>query len=422
MPSKFLQFPDNFLWGTATSAHQVEGNCNNNDWSHQALKKHRAKIKWADKVLAKIPDAGPACDSWQRYAEDIKLAKQLNTRLYRFSLEWSKIEPQPGKFDSQAIQHYRDVLNFCRQQGLKTMVTLHHFTNPIWAAEFGAWQKRKMVNHYLRYVRKVVDELGDLVDFWITINEPGGYAFCSYKIAQWVPLETSTFKMLLVFKNLVKAHKRAYKLIHYLVKNKFKQTAQVGIANDLQAYSNYRKHSLIEQLKVYFIYNFSNHVFYKFSGLKTHDFLGVNYYFEVRTHKQLKAKISGDFSVKHEQRVLTDTEWVIYPRGIYDVLYDLSDYGKPIYITENGVATNDDQLRIRFIKEHLEEIYYAIQAGIDVRAYCYWSLLDNYEWSEGYRPKFGLISVDPQTFERRLKPSAYFYAQIAKQNGLEWNY
>ena len=148
----------------------------------------------------------------------------------------------------------------------------------------------------------------------------------------------------------------------------------------------------------------------------------MNYYFEVRTHKQLKAKISGDFSVKHEQRVLTDTEWVIYPRGIYDVLYDLSDYDKPIYITENGVATNDDQLRIRFIKEHLEEIYYALQAGIDIRGYCYWSLLDNYEWSEGYRPKFGLISVDPQTFERQLKPSARFYAHIAKQNGLEWNY
>jgi beta-glucosidase len=228
--------------------------------------------------------------------------------------------------------------------------------------------------------------------------------------------------MAVVFKNLVNAHKKAYKLIHQIVKNKFKQTAQVGIANDLQAYSNYRKHSLIEQIKVFFIYNLSNHIFYKFSGINTHDFLGVNYYFEVRTHKQIKSNHKNDFSVKHEQRPLTDTGWVIYPRGIYDVLYDLSDYQRPIYITENGVATNDDQLRIRFIKEHLEEIYYAIQAGIDIRGYCYWSLLDNYEWAEGYRPKFGLVAVDAKTQNRQPKVSAEFYAKTAQENDLWWNY
>ncbi len=422
MAKKFLKFPDNFLWGTATSAYQIEGNCNNNDWSHQALKKYSHKISWAEKVIHDIPDAGIACDSWQRYQEDIQLAKQLNTRLYRFSLEWSKIEPHNGKFDQSALDHYKKVLQQCKQDGFKVMLTLHHFTNPIWTAEFGGWEKKIMVKYFLRYVKKVVTEFGDLVDFWVTINEPGGYAFLSYKLGRWVPLKTSQLKMMLVFKNLVQAHKKAYKLIHKIVKDKFNQSTQVGIANDLQAYSNYRKHSLWEQLKVYYVYNFSNHLFYKLSNISTHDFLGVNYYFEVRTHKQISSKIKHDISVKHELRHLTDTDWVIYPRGIYDVLYDLSDYHKPIYITENGIATQNDEVRIRFIKEHLEEIYYAIQAGIDIRGYCYWSLLDNFEWAEGYKPKFGLISVDPKTHDRQLKSSADFYAKISKENGLWWHY
>lgn len=422
MTKKFLKFPDNFLWGTATSAHQVEGGCNNNDWSHQALKKHGGKIPWARKVIQTIPDAGIACDSWHRYQEDLDLAKNLNTKLYRFSVEWSKIEPRPGEFDQVVLDHYKKMLLAYKQQGFKVMLTLHHFTNPIWTAEFGGWEKQRMVKYFLRYAKKVVTEFGDLVDFWVTINEPGGYAFCSYSLGQWVPLKTSKFKMVIVFKNLVQAHKKSYKLIHTIIKNKFNKIPQVGIANDLQAYSNYRKHSLFEQLKVYFTYNFSNHLFYKLTHIKTHDFLGVNYYFEVRTHKQINNKIKNDISLKHEDRYLTDTEWVIYPRGIYDVLYDLSDYKKPIYITENGIATENDEIRIRFIEEHLEEIYYAIQAGIDIRGYCYWSLLDNFEWAEGYRPKFGLVSVDPKNQNRQFKSSAKFYAKTAKENGLWWNY
>ena len=422
MTKKFLKFPDNFLWGTATSAHQIEGGCNNNDWSHQALKKYINKIPWADKVIKNIPDAGIACDSWRRYQEDIELAKNLHIKLYRFSIEWSKIEPHNGEFDQTALNDYKKILISLKKEGFVIMLTLHHFTNPIWTAEFGGWEKKKMIKYFLRYTKKVVAEFGDLVDFWVTINEPGGYAFCSYGIGQWVPLKTNKFKMAIVFKNLIKAHKQSYKLIHHVIKDKFNKFPQVGIANDLQAYSNYRKHNLVEQIKVYFIYNFSNHLFYKLTNIKTHDFLGVNYYFEVRTHKQFNTKTKNDISVKHEDRHLTDTEWVIYPRGIYDVLYDLSDYKKPIYITENGIATEDDEVRIRFIKEHLEEIYYAIKAGIDIRGYCYWSLLDNFEWAAGYRPKFGLVSVDSKSQNRQLKASAKFYSKTAEANGLWWNY
>ena len=225
-----------------------------------------------------------------------------------------------------------------------------------------------------------------------------------------------------MLKNLAKAHKKSYYLIHKNIKNKFNKKAQVGIANDLQAYSNYRKHKFWEQIKIFIIYNFSNHIFYKMSGIKTHDFLGVNYYYEIRMNKKRGQTYTSQFNAKNEDRKLTDMEWLIYPRGIFDVLYDLSDYKKPIYVLENGIATNDDEMRIRFIQEHLEEIYYAIKAGVDVKGYCYWSLLDNFEWAEGYRPKFGLIEVDSKNYNRKLKPSAKFYAQIAKENGILWQY
>ena len=194
----------------------------------------------------------------------------------------------------------------------------------------------------------------------------------------------------------------------------------------MQAYTNYRKHTLIEQLKIYFIYNISNHSFYKYSKIKTHDFLGINYYYEMRMFKRIFKRKSesytAQFNAQGEERKLTEMEWLIYPRGIYDVLYDLSDYKRPVYVTENGIATNDDELRIRFIQEHLEELYYTIKAGVDVRGYCYWSLLDNFEWTEGYRPKFGLVMVDRKTQGRTLKKSAQFYAKTAKENGIWWQY
>ena len=217
MPEKqFLKFPRGFLWGTATSAHQIEGGCDNNDWSRAALEKYKSRIKWADKAIKKIPDAGIACDSWNRYKEDIQIAKDLNTKLFRFSLEWSKIEPAKNYFDKKAIKHYRDVLKEAKKQGLKTMVGLHHFTNPIWTTEFNGWEKKKMVKHFLKYVKKVTEEFGDLVDFWTTINEPVGYAASSYALGIWPPMKKNIFKALLVFKNLGSAHKKSYKSVFHL--------------------------------------------------------------------------------------------------------------------------------------------------------------------------------------------------------------
>lgn len=417
-----LNFPKNFLWGVATSAHQIEGNSDNNDWSLKALKKHSQNIKWAKNAQEKIPDAKQACQSWEKYKEDVELAKNLNCNLYRFSVEWSKIEPECGKFDQKAIEHYRDQIKQAKKANMQIMLTLHHFTNPIWFSQKKGWEKRSSLKYYLRFVKKIINEYENQVDYWITLNEPFGWTSCAYFMGIWPPFKKNYLLGYHVFNNLALAHKRAYKLIHKYYRNKGLQKPKVGFVNDLQSYSNYRKHSLLEQLKVYFIYNFSNHSFIKKSGKKYHDFFGVNYYYEMRVNKKTGMKMEQTFNAKDENRQLTDMEWLIYPRGIFDVLYDLNDYGKPFIIAENGIATKKDELRIRFIEEHLEEIYYAIKAGIDVRGYCYWSLLDNYEWAEGYRPKFGLVKVDLKTGKRTPKDSYKFYAKIIQDNGLYWNY
>lgn len=416
MIKKFLHFPDNFLWGTATSSHQVEGDCHENDWSPDFFVKYKNKLSWCGQALEKIPPVNQACDHYKRYAEDFAILEKINTNAYRLSLEWARLEPQEGQWDREVLAHYRAMLLEIKSKNIKIFLTLHHFTNPGWLALKGGWTNPRAVKYFARYTRFVAEELGDLVDFWLTINEPVGYVYCSYLKGFWIPLRKNLFQGLRVFYHLSRAHRRAYKIIHQVLQTKFHCSAAVGFANDFQAYVNYIKHHFWGQWRVYFLYQISNHSFYHLTGQKCHDFLAVNYYYPVRLNR--RAASSG----LDEGRRATATNWLIYPHGLYGALIDLSVYQKPIYITENGIATDDDDLRARFIHEHLEEVYYAIQAGVDVRGYFYWSLLDNYEWADGYRPKFGLVAVDPLTQERRLKDSAHTYATIAKANGLWLDY
>jgi len=411
---KFLKFPEKFLWGTSTSAHQIEGDCKNNDWSHYFFNQN--KMSWTKSALEKIPEAGSACDSYNRYNEDFNFIEQMNNNCHRLSIEWARIEPKPGEFDQSAINHYRKVLENLKQRNVKIMLTLHHFTNPAWFAEEKSWEKNKNQKYFLRFVKLVVEKYGDLVDFWITFNEPDVYMYCGYFQGWWPPMKKNKFLGWKVFYNMARTHKKAYELIHKTCKEKFNKEAKVGIANSLQAYSNYFKHKFLDQFKVYWKYKTLNHGFYKLSGIKSHDFLGVNYYFPVQLSSKkmqrfvLQSKEGGD---------LTDMGWQIHPQGLYEVLVDLLPYKKPVYITENGIATNDEALREKFINDHLEQLYYAIQTGADVIGYNYWSLLDNYEWADGFKPKFGLVSVYFETKERKLKPSGLYYGQIAKQNGLD---
>ncbi|MFH1456569.1 MAG: glycoside hydrolase family 1 protein [Patescibacteria group bacterium] len=398
--SKILKFPKDFLWGTATSAHQIEGDNFNSDWWNFEQNK---KIKTA---------SGKACNSYELWKKDHSLIKDMNNNAYRFSIEWAKIEPTEGKFDEEVIQHYTEILADLKAKKIKVMLTLHHFSNPTWFLSKGGWVSFKSVKYFKRYIRYVLKHLGGLVDFWITINEPGVYVDLSYLKGKWPPQEKNPKKALLAYINMARAHRMAYKLIHKKLPG-----SQVGFAMNVMSFASYHKHRLIELLYVHFADRFVNHSFYDITK-KKHDFLGINYYFRVRLrkdHGSLKPVVE---EVREQERELSDLGWVIYPHGIFDVLMDVSDFKLPIYITENGIAAKDDERRQRFLIEHLKEIHHAIQAGVDVRGYFHWSLLDNFEWADGYDPKFGLVQVNFKNFERKIKISGKMYAEIAKTNSI----
>lgn len=399
------KFPEEFLWGAATSAHQVEGNNRHNDWwdfEQRGLLKHKSR---------------KACDHYNRFEEDFALAEQMHHNAHRLSIEWSRIEPEQGKWDHREIEHYRHVFDALKKRNMKIMVTLHHFTLPLWFARKGGFEKARNVKYFVRFVEMMAEQYADVVDFWITINEPGVYTLLGYEWGNWPPLVKSKKRSFKVYVNLVRAHRKTYKAIHKKTRSRGAET-QVGIAQNVLSFATYRKHSLVDQLAVWLSVKFTNHGFYLISGKKTHDFLGINYYFRVRLRrKRGTLKIVHD-DISRQGREVSDMGWEIYPHGLFDVLMDFRDFNKPIYITENGVATENDDKRQRFLVSHLHEVFHAINAGANIKGYFHWSLLDNFEWHDGFGPRFGLVAVNYKTFERTIKTSGKIYSQIIEENGL----
>lgn len=399
-----LNFPEGFLWGAATSAHQVEGNNTHSDWWEWESK---GKLKTSSGEST--PSSAQACDQYHRFQEDFDLARSLNHNAHRLSLEWSRIEPEEGRFDANEIEHYVKVLKYLKSLNFKVMLTLHHFTNPLWFAQQGGWGNSKSAWYFERFVKTIVPEIKNYVDFWITINEPGVLTWGGYLAAKWPPQKKSRLLALKVTWNLIRAHKKAYKTIHQLVPE-----AKVGIAQNVQSYTAYHKHSVIEQLGVIFSDFATNHIFHFFSS-GYHDFLGLNYYLH---HRLKRAGLFPELvDVSSFDKDVSDLGWEIFPEGIFDVLTDLSDH-LPIYITECGIATSNDDRRARFLLQYLQEVYRAIQAGVDVKGFFYWSLIDNFEWADGFDPKFGLVEVDFPTQKRTIRPSAKIYSDIIKYNGI----
>ena len=398
-----LKFPDNFLWGTATSAHQVEGNNIFSDW-----------WEWEQEKQPEEKRSKEAADHYNRFEEDFTLAKQLNLNAHRLSLEWSRIEPQEGVFDEASIEHYRTVLKSLKEKGFTVMLTLHHFTNPVWFSRKGGWSSFRSPGYFERFIKKVIPALKDYVDFWVTINEPNVYVYNSYLAGTWPPQKKSFLESLKVLWNMARAHKKAYKAIHKLAPG-----AKVGVACNIVSFDSYHHHSILESLAVWAADSYGNHLFYLLTGKGYHDFLGLNYYFNhYFSFNGEQARLPSIVDITTTKKEVTDMGWEIYPEGIFDVLMDFSDYHLPIYVTENGLASTNDDRRCRFLISYLKEIYHAIQAGADVRGYFHWSLIDNFEWADGFTPRFGLIEVDFQTQKRLPRPSAYVYSQIASDNGI----
>jgi beta-glucosidase len=401
-----LKFPRGFLWGTSTSAHQIEGNNVYNDWWHW---EHQSKRR---------PNSDAACNHYKMYKKDITLMKELNQNAYRFSIEWSRIEPKPGQWDRAAVRHYRSLLMELKKNGIQPFVTLHHFTNPQWFTKEGGWPKRWAVYYFCRYVKFIVEEVGDLVEFWVTVNEPLVYVAQSFLDGIWPPAQKSYWLTFKAYKNLTRAHRKSYKIIHKIYRSKQWTPPKVGIANNCVSLYSYKIHSFHSWLFILISDWLWNHSFFTLSGRRFHDFIGVNYYFHYRL-KEFHFKTFRFFTEAYnEHREMSQVGWEIYPQGIFDVLIDMRKYKLPIYVTENGVATDDEYKRSRYLVAYIKEVYHAILSGVKIKGYFYWSLLDNFEWEKGFKPRFGLVRVNFNNFKRSIESSGRVYAEIAKNNCL----
>lgn len=400
------KFPDNFLWGAAMSAHQVEGDNFYNDW-------------WEWEQAGHTEPSGKACDHYHRFKEDFRIAKELQHNAHRLSIEWSRLEKKEGVWDAQEWDHYKEVVDELLRLKIEPIVTLNHFTLPLWLARKGGWKNDDIIRLFSRFAGKAVQELGDRAEYWITINEPLILAFIAYSQGRWPPCARGSDDEIYVIKNMLKAHVAAYQKMHEISKTITGVKAlKVGIAKAVTTFHPCSKYSALDRIATFLRQRSWNHSFIN-SAKKSLDFIGLNYYFrEFVHHKKPIAKNPFGWicsRVHHEDAGRrTTVGWEIYPVGLYEVAKNFSRYKIPIIITENGLSTYDDTLRQEFIKEHLLYLLKAIEEGAPVKGYLHWSLLDNFEWSEGYGPKFGLIEVDYKTQKRTIKPSARYLASIIK--------
>ena len=380
----FIKFPKDFLWGSATASYQVEGGIDNNDWAKAGRE-------------GKVPPAGKACEHYSRYEKDFDIIKELGHNCHRISIEWSRIEPQKGEFDQGEIEHYRNVLTALNNRGIKPFVTLWHFTLPNWFVEDGGFLNKEAPEIFTRYCVKVVDELKDLCQNWATINEPNVYASDGFMRGNWPPFKKNIFKYDKVLKSLARAHNLTYQKI-----KKTNPQLEISIIKDnINFVSSWRPCFKIIR---YFIDLFWNKKF--FNLIKGNfDVIGLNYYF------------SKKFGIK-TNFPKSDFGWDLDPEGIYHTLMGLKKYNKPVYITETGLSDEKDKYRADYIKGLVTWSHKAIEDGLDLRGFMYWSLIDNFEWAVGYEQHFGLLSFDAKTQERHIRPSALVYKQICIDNGL----
>lgn len=419
-------FPDGFAWGVATAAHQVEGGNCNNQW--YAWEKE-GRIKSGDR-------AGLACDWWHNAEQDFDRAQELGVNALRLSLEWSRIEPEEGRWDSSALDRYRAMLKALRQRGIRPFVTLHHFTNPLWFEAKGGFGAPESVHLFRRYTSRAVAALGDLCTDWTTFNEPNVYAALGYFLGEFPPGKKGRFlQAALVTRNLCLAHAAAYRTIHSLQPN-----SNAGWAQHYVVFKPRRPQSPVDRWLTAFVdrrfnENFAESILsgrapfplHNFGdalpGVKgTCDYVGINYYSRLRAGVALSSpqtlffqltvpphKPQGDNGIKVPYGEA-------YPEGLRHAVERFASFNKPIYILENGVPDRDDRIRPWLLQSTVDQMRALLREGVDLRGYFHWSLTDNFEWNEGWHLRFGLIELDPQTQTRKPRPSAQLYAQIIRES------
>jgi beta-glucosidase len=386
-----VHFPEEFCWGTATAAHQIEGGNWNNDW-------------WAWEHAPGTPCAEPsgdACDSWNRWSDDVALVADLGLDTYRFSLEWSRIEPEPGEWSHAAVAHYRAMCEALLERGIDPTVTLHHFTTPRWVVERGGWENAETPALFARYCERVTHDLRDVIRRVCTINEPNIVALMGWVAGSFPPGKRDPAQRHEVNGILVQAHREATDAIRASAPG-----VPVGLTLSMTDYQaidggEERRDHLRRGMEDVFL-----------DAVAGDDFVGVQTYTRVR--------VNADGFVGPEAGVpVLPMGYEYWPEALEATLRRAWDYTSgavPLLVTENGIGTNDDEQRIAYVRSALAGVGRCLADGLDVRGYMYWSLLDNFEWTHGYGPRFGLVSVEPRTFARVPRPSVDWFGQVVNAN------
>jgi beta-glucosidase len=427
-----LRFPAGFAWGVATASHQFEGGTANNQWH-----------AWEERGgIASGERAGLACDWWAHAEADLDRAGALGVNALRLSLEWSRIEPEEGRWDDAALDRYRELLGGLRARGIAPMVTLHHFTHPLWLERRGGFDDPRVVPLFARYARRCVEALGGRCDLWCTVNEPNVYAVMGYLLGAWPPGRTGDVRAALrVQGTMLRAHAAAYAAIHAT-----QPAARVGLAHHVRIFDPARPASPLDRgAAALHDLGFNALALAALARGRAPgplrplvgdlgavrgacDYVGLNYYTRelVAFDPTRPAELFGRrFTRPGSERMdggagaaLGATFGEIYPDGLRRAALRLARLGRRIYITENGVADRDDSRRPAALVRSLAGLHAALAGGADVRGYYHWSLLDNFEWAEGWTPRFGLIALDPATQRRSPRPSADVYARVCRANAV----
>ena len=425
MPQATFNFPPGFLWGTATAAHQVEGNNTNNNWAY--WENQPGRIHNGDK-------AGRACDWWAgRWRDDFDRAKETHQNAHRLSIEWSRIQPAPDRWNEDALDVYREMLRGLYHRGMTPFVTLHHFSDPLWLFEQGGWENPDTPALFEAFVRRVVDALREYCTSWIPINEPNVYAYQGYldRGGAFPPGKNDMGAAFRVMANLLRGHALAYRAI------KSHPARGAGGHGDQHALhaarprlepagENHRRAAfrgiqrLLPRRAGRWPAAFPDQIHPRARSHRHQDFTGINYYtgdlvsFNPFNPMELFSKRSYP-----KDALLSATGYLAHwPEGLFEMIRWARRYNLPMIITENGVEDADDRLRPRYIIEHLHQVWRAINFNWPVKGYFHWSLVDNFEWERGWSQRFGLWGLDPATQARIRRPSVDLYAAICKQNAI----